>query len=127
MDTQYFRCDDAAGFQLSVSRAVDGDFHIQVVPSPGDMDGGEEDAALFGACYNATVRVRAPMHGGGGHPALWHALAGLWTGKTPRARIAQALYDHAHPEDLGGLEMTPKHQRYWKQADAVLEALGVWK
>lgn len=62
-------------------QADDGDFHVSVVPSNehGDFEHEHEgEADLFACCYSASVRIRAPMIGGGSHPELWHALASVF-------------------------------------------------
>lgn len=76
-ETQVFRCDDAAGFELRVFRADDGDFYLSVVPRCEDFEHPNE-LSRYDACHTASVRIRAPMIGGGSHDRLWHALAELF-------------------------------------------------
>jgi hypothetical protein len=79
VDVKTFRCDDAAGFELRVLRARDGDFHLSVVPHRPDFEHEHEgEDELFAGCYLASVRIRMPMIGGGSHETLWHALATLF-------------------------------------------------
>jgi hypothetical protein len=64
-------CDDEPdGFQFQVLQSEDGDFYLSVVPKQSHLNGD-----LYAACYNASIRVRMPMIGGGSHEHLWHALA----------------------------------------------------
>lgn len=75
--TKEWRCDDAAGFRLRVIADDGGDFWLAILPVLADLEASGKAPDLYDACYGVDVRIRAPMHGGGGHPELWHALAQL--------------------------------------------------
>lgn len=75
-----YRCDDAAGFELHVLQAYDGDLHLSVVPNNADFarERGNETLEQYAPCYSASVRIRMPMIGGGSHPQLYHVLNSLF-------------------------------------------------
>lgn len=80
-----FRCDDAAGFELTILQAPDGDFHIGLLPNVADMKRehycdvlDEQEGKPYSGMWGASMRVCMPMIGGGAHEELWHALAGLF-------------------------------------------------
>jgi hypothetical protein len=80
-----FRCDDAAGYELTVLQAPDGDFHLGLTPNVQDMKRehgvdvlDDEEGKAWNGMWGASIRVRMPMIGGGSHPELWHALAAMF-------------------------------------------------
>jgi hypothetical protein len=64
-----FRCDDRAGFMLSILWAGDGDLHISIEPDPD-----HKDRELHCMRMSGSVRLRTPFIGGGSYE---HLHAGL--------------------------------------------------
>ncbi len=64
-----FRCDDRAGFLLSIIWASDGDLHLSVVPDPD-----HEDYKSLCNLHSGSVRLRLPMIGGGMYEHLQPAI-----------------------------------------------------
>lgn len=81
-----FRCDDAGGFELKIFQQHDGDFIVSIIPNKEDMRAERYQIDNFNACYSASVRIRAPITGGGSHEALWHSIAKLF--EKPQARVS---------------------------------------
>jgi len=65
----FFRCDDRAGFLLSIVWASDGDLHLSIVADPD-----HEDYEAKSKYISGSVRLRVPMIGGGMHEHLHEAL-----------------------------------------------------
>ena len=64
------RCDDRAGFMLSVLWAADGDLHLSI-----EADPDHEDYKVNCLYISGSVRLRLPMIGGGMYEHLQPALA----------------------------------------------------
>ena len=64
-----FRCDDRAGFLLSILWASDGDLHLSI-----EADPDHEDFKMNCKWISGSVRLRLPMIGGGMYEHLQPAL-----------------------------------------------------
>jgi hypothetical protein len=64
-----FRCDDRAGFMLSILWAGDGDLHISI-----EADPDHEDREVHCMRMSGSVRLRMPFIGGGMYEHLHSAL-----------------------------------------------------